>query len=434
MSQNFNINHINYLMNNTDDSICVVSASGKLLYTNPSAEKLFGISADGEKKIWNAIPYVQNNEGLMQLFIDAVTQKKDSHEAIVNYTNNEGKVKQLHVKMTWYKTDMAVFLVVISDLSQLFKLHSAFIRYTSPDIAEYVLSSPEGEKSGGKLKTVSILMSDLRGFTAMSTSMPSNDLIVMLNHYFEKMSSIIEAHHGTIIEFLGDGIFVVFGAPKYYSDHASLAVKCAVEMENAMDEVNKWNKEMKFPELEMGIAINSGLVVVGNIGSENKMKYGCMGETVNIAGRVESLTVGGQVYITENTKALIPEELTISAEDSFLPKGKNEELKIYEITSIGDLKYANAANYEIKWKDHPDNTEYSFYMIERKVVGETEHKCRFTKISTDSKYAIMVTEMELKSKQNIMLIIDGEQESAKVIEQEEEGYKICFTSPRKILS
>ena len=142
-------------------------------------------------------------------------------------------------------------------------MNKAFERYTSRDIAKYVLETPDGHKRGGVNKEVSILMSDLRGFTSISTKLPPDDLIVILNHYFEKMSEIIEENNGTIIEFLGDGIFVVFGAPNDLPDHASLAVKCAIEMENAMDEVNKWNVENGYPELEMGIGINSGMARVG---------------------------------------------------------------------------------------------------------------------------------------------------------------------------
>ena len=96
----------------------------------------------------------------------------------------------------------------------------------------------------------------------------------MLNRYFEAMVACIQKYHGTVIEFLGDGIFTVFGAPKDLEDHASCAVNCAVEMQKAMPAVNEWNKANGYPELQMGIGINTGDVVVGNIGSEKKMKYG----------------------------------------------------------------------------------------------------------------------------------------------------------------
>ncbi|MCR5542838.1 MAG: PAS domain-containing protein [Eubacterium sp.] len=428
MSQDLSTNKISFIIKNTDDAICIISSSGNLLFTNPAAEELFGISAENNMKIWKAIPYVSTNDDLLQIFIDAVSQKMNSHEGIVDYTNNDGNVFNLHVRMKHFEDELSVYLIVITNLTQLFKVKSAFSRYTSPDIAEYVLSTPDGQKRGGKQKNVSILMSDLRGFTALSTQMPSDDLIVMLNHYFEIMSAIIDKYHGTIIEFLGDGIFVVFGAPKDYSDHASLALKCAVEMENAMTQVNEWNKEMIYPELEMGIAINSGLVVVGNIGSEKKMKYGCMGETVNIAGRVESLTVGGQIYITEHTKKLIPEKLNISLESSFLPKGAKKELNIYEIAGIGDMNYENAMSKVIEWTDATDTEGISFFKLDGKVVVEKEYKGNFSKISKDKKYAILLTDTDLEDRQNIMISKNDNTSYAKIVKKESEGYRIRFTT------
>ena len=211
-------------------------------------------------------------------------------------------------------------MIVARDLTELVRVNSAFARYTSPEIADYVLHTPEGEKQGGRTQNVTILMSDLRGFTALSTKLHPDMLITILNHYFEAMTAVISSYNGTVIEFLGDGIFVVFGAPNDDETHAEHAVYCAVEMQNAMKSVNEWSTLHGYPELEMGIGINSGPAVVGNIGSADKMKYGCMGGTVNLAGRVETFTTGGQIYISERTKAELHSELTISAEQILCPK------------------------------------------------------------------------------------------------------------------
>ena len=303
-----------YFFTNTEDSVCIISSSGEVLYANPAAQKLFEIPADASLKIWKAVPFVEGNDDLIQLFIDSVTNKVDTHEAIVDYVNNEGIVSNLHVRMTCYNNDQVVYLVVITNLTQLFKVNSALVRYTSPDIADYALTTAEGQKSGGQTKNVTILMSDLRGFTALSSKLTAEELIKVLNRYFEAMVACIQKYHGTVIEFLGDGIFTVFGAPKDLEDHASCAVNCAVEMQKAMPAVNEWNKANGYPELQMGIGINTGDVVVGNIGSEKKMKYGCMGSAVNITGRLESLTVGGQIFITENTARRLTEKLTVITE------------------------------------------------------------------------------------------------------------------------
>lgn len=422
---------VQYIFTNSEDSICIISGVGKLLFSNPAAEKLFGISAREDVKIWEAVPYVEGNDDLIQLFIDSILNKVDSHEAIVDYWNNDGEVRNIYVKMTHFQASEqvdSVYLVVITDLTQLFKVNSALIRYTSPDIADYVLMTREGEKSGGVAKNVTILMSDLRGFTALGAKLKAEELITVLNHYFEAMVAIIQKYGGTVIEFLGDGIFTVFGAPRDLEDHASLAVKCAVEMQAALVEVNKWNSENGFPQLEMGIGINTGDVVVGNIGSDKKMKYGCMGSPVNITGRIESLTVGGQVYISDNTRRLISEDLLIVSEGSFLPKGSPDELRYYEIRGIGDIIFHNDLENSIVWLDCNEDNEYLFYLLEEKTVGVKTYHGRITRRSDNGRFALLVSGSELPLKQNIMLRHDQERIYAKVIKQDQDGYVICFTS------
>ena len=417
-----------YFFTNTEDSVCIISSSGEVLYANPAAQKLFEIPADASLKIWKAVPFVEGNDDLIQLFIDSVTNKVDTHEAIVDYVNNEGIVSNLHVRMTCYNNDQVVYLVVITNLTQLFKVNSALVRYTSPDIADYALTTAEGQKSGGQTKNVTILMSDLRGFTALSSKLTAEELIKVLNRYFEAMVACIQKYHGTVIEFLGDGIFTVFGAPKDLEDHASCAVNCAVEMQKAMPAVNEWNKANGYPELQMGIGINTGDVVVGNIGSEKKMKYGCMGSAVNITGRLESLTVGGQIFITENTARRLTEKLTVITEGAFLPKGAPEELRYYEIEGIGDNLTGEAGSRNIEWQEQSCDNEYRFYVLEEKKVGATGYTGKITRLSADGRYAVLEAEPELAERQNIMLRQDDECIYAKVIRKEDPGYVICFTS------
>ena len=414
-----------YFFTNTEDSVCIISSTGEVLYANPAAEKLFEIPADSNLKIWKAVPFVEGNDDLIQLFIDSVTNKVATHEAIVDYVNNAGEVSNLHVRMTCYNNDQVVYLVVITNLTQLFKVNSALVRYTSPDIADFALTTAEGQKSGGQTKNVTILMSDLRGFTALSARLGAEKLITVLNRYFEAMVAVIQKYGGTVIEFLGDGIFTVFGAPKDLPDHALCAVKCAVEMQQAMKGVNEWNRENGYPELEMGIGINSGSVVVGNIGSDKKMKYGCMGSPVNTAGRLEGLTIGGQILITENTRSLLSEDISYVSDGKFLPKGSTDELKYYEVTAIGGLPVL-LNHKDIVWSDRSD--ECSFFVLKAKTVIEEEHSGKLVKISSDDRFAMLLADIELEDHQNILVCRNGERKYAKVIGSDEGLYRICFTS------
>ena len=418
---------VHYILNNMEDAVCLTEMNGELVYANPAAERLFGLDMNGRAKIWDAIPYVEGNDALIQLFIDGVMEKKKPLRAVVDYVNNEGARFHLHVTLTCESEESEMILIVIHDLTSLIKVHSAFERYTSPEIADFVLTTPDGEKQGGKSLEVSILMSDLRGFTAISQRLPSGDLINMVNHYFGEMAAVIQRHRGTIIEFLGDGIFVVFGAPQEFSDHAEAAVSCAIEMQNAMAGVNAWNLEHGYPELDMGIGIHSGPVIAGNIGSDQKMKYGCIGETCNLAGRLESFCLGGQIHISEETRKRIRTEVRTGRKSSFMPKGGREEMTFCSVTGIGKKQLRSGEEDTGKWKPYPGAPEIRYRLLDGKTVGSRIYSGRMTGISPDGRYGLLETGEELEPLWDLVFTDKGKDVYAKVMEREEKGYRIGFT-------
>ena len=416
-----------FILHNMKDAVLLTTKNGELLNANPAAQELLGLELRDGVKIWDAIPFVEENDALVQLFIDGVTQKR-SVNSNVRYVNPDGQHFHLHVTLSFGQDREGMILVVIHDLTSLTKVHSAFARYTSPEIADYVLSTPEGEKQGGTSREVSILMSDLRGFTAMSTKLPSEDLITTLNHYFEIMASVIRYFRGTVIEFLGDGIFVVFGAPLEIQDHAAAAVACAIDMQNAMEEVNAWNREHGYPDLEMGIAVNSGTAVVGNIGSEQKMKYGCMGETVNLAGRLETFCLGGEICISEATRRLLREKVVIIEENSFLPKGGSTPMKFYNIGGYGESYTLSSFIKGIQWRKLSEAKELIWFLLDGKTVDHVPHTGILTKVSADRKYGLLVTEDALQPLQNLLMKINGIDIYAKVKGYKNNAYQIGFTT------
>ena len=413
-----------YVFSNIADAVCVTAKNGEIYYANKSAEKLFGFNESYEgRKIWEAIPFTEKNDQLIQLFINAVKQGRDIH-SLVKYENNGGKIFTLHVSITYMNESGGIFAAVVRDLTEILRINSAFARYTSPEIARYVLHTPGGEKQGGQLRDVSILMSDLRGFTALSTELSPDTLITILNHYFEEMITVIERWKGTLIEFLGDGLFVVFNAPNDDENHANNAVSCAVEMENAMKAVNEWNTLNGYPSLEMGIGINSGPAVVGNIGSDVRMKYGCIGETVNLAGRVETFTIGGQIYISERTREKITEDLFMSYEQSFMPKGASSCMKIFSVDGIGDI---HLAHKDIVMSDVAERIEVSFSTVTGKNVDAEKYSGHVVKISDDMRYAVIESAAPVEAMQNILLDIGGEV-YAKALRNDDGKITVCFTS------
>ena len=152
-------------------------------------------------------------------------------------------------------------------------IKQTFGRYLSDDIVESILETPKGMDLGGEERKVTILMSDIRGFSSLAQRLPPDNVVSMLNIYLEAMTDIILKHKGTIDEFIGDAILVIFGAPLAYGSDPKRAVACAVEMQLAMEDVNARFREANLPEIGMGIGLRTGEVVVGNIGSSKRSKY-----------------------------------------------------------------------------------------------------------------------------------------------------------------
>jgi class 3 adenylate cyclase len=214
-------------------------------------------------------------------------------------------------------------------------IRDTFGRYLSKKVVDEILESPNGQEIGGHRKTATIMMSDLRGFTSLSETRDPEDMVRLLNRYLERMSKVIMEYDGMIDEFIGDAILTVFGVPDEHDDDPLRAVACALAMQNALIELNNELMREGYPVLEMGIGINTGSVIVGNIGSEIRTKYGIVGASVNIASRIESNTIGGQVLIGEATYRLVKELVTSDPAQTVMMKGLKKPLVIYPVTAIG---------------------------------------------------------------------------------------------------
>ena len=214
-------------------------------------------------------------------------------------------------------------------------IRHTFGRYLSSDVVANLLDSPVGLELGGEKRTVTILMSDLRGFTAVAEHLDAQEVMGFLNRYLEAMVNVILSYQGTIIEILGDGMLVLFGAPMSREDDPERAVACAVSMQLEMEAVNTLLRKEQLPEIEMGIGIHTGDVVVGNIGSEQRTKYGVVGSAVNLTGRLESYTTGSQILISSSTYAATAQLLMIRQALTVEPKGVPAPITIYDVSGIG---------------------------------------------------------------------------------------------------
>jgi class 3 adenylate cyclase len=224
---------------------------------------------------------------------------------------------------------------MVEGLRQRDFIRSTFGRYVSPEVVKALLESPEGLRFGGEKRVVTILMSDLRGYTRFAEHGDPAHVMEVLNGYLARMTEIVVAHGGTINEFIGDAIFAIFGAPLVHPDHAERAAATALAMQRAMAEINASHVTRGLPRFEMGIGINTGEAVVGNIGSEQRAKYAVVGSAVNVAGRVEGATVGGQIFVTASTRAAIADIAEVSPPVSLEMKGLSEPLVLYDLRGIG---------------------------------------------------------------------------------------------------
>jgi class 3 adenylate cyclase len=156
----------------------------------------------------------------------------------------------------------------------------------------------------------------------------------MINRYLGEMTDIIMKHGGTIDEFTGDGILVFFGAPALVPDHCMRAVACALEMQSAMDGLNKGNLQLGLPELKMGIGVNSGRLIVGNIGSEKRKKYGAVGSPINLAFRIQSEAEGGEVLVSPAVFHNLRGELLVNGTKQCSLKGIEQAISLYRVEGI----------------------------------------------------------------------------------------------------
>ena len=227
------------------------------------------------------------------------------------------------------------FNAMVEGLRQREVIRNAFGRYVSPEVAQAVLDSPDGLRLGGRKREITVLMSDLRGYTRFAEHGDPAGVMEVLNDYLGRMADVVIAHGGTINEFIGDAIFAVYGAPVEHADHAERAAATALAMQRAMDALNEANVARGRPRLLMGIGINTGEAVVGNIGSEQRTKYAVVGAAVNLAARVEGCTIGGQILMTESTVRYLGPLAEVAPPVHVELKGLDAPVALYELRGLG---------------------------------------------------------------------------------------------------
>ncbi len=236
-------------------------------------------------------------------------------------------------------------LVVLEDISQEKRMKTTMYRYLTPGVAEQVMALGEDALMVGERKEVTILFSDIRGYTTLTENLGAAEVVSLLNQYFETMVEAVFNHEGTLDKFIGDALMAVFGAPLPLTEnHAWRAVQSALEMRQRLAEFNRRRIIQAQPLIRIGIGISSGDVVSGNIGSRKRMDYTVIGDGVNLSSRLEGVTkeYGCDIVLSEFTYQLCSDRIWVRELDRIRVKGKHQAVNIYEL--IGDRNMTLDAN------------------------------------------------------------------------------------------
>jgi adenylate cyclase len=216
------------------------------------------------------------------------------------------------------------------------RVRGLFTRFISPEMVDQLINTQD-INSLNKRANLSILFSDIRGFTTLSEKLSPEEVVAVLNPYLEAMTGVIYKHGGTVDKYEGDAIVAFFGEPVAYEDHALRAVRATVDMRKALEELKqRWEREgHPRPNLEMGVGINTGDVFVGMLGSAQRINYTVIGDTANLAARIQDLTKTyfWPILISESTYQLVKDEFETEFADSVVVKGKSTAVNLYKVTA-----------------------------------------------------------------------------------------------------
>lgn len=214
---------------------------------------------------------------------------------------------------------------------ELRRLRIAFERYLSPQILKQVVTHPEAVSLGGARKELTILFSDIKGFTSLSEKADPEDVIGLLNRYFDEMTEVVFQYGGTVDKFMGDGLMAFYGDPMPCEDHALRAVKSAIEMQKRVGAMKDWLNGKGFPPIQIRIGISTGYVTVGNVGSKRRMEYTALGRYVNLAKRLESKAEPGGILVSHRTYWMVKDVIPVEPLGNLEVKGFEEPVEVYKI-------------------------------------------------------------------------------------------------------
>ena len=379
-----------------------------------SKPSLIVMDADTERKYPDMLATINREQALagVPVFFMSEGQSPENDDecfskgalAIVRKPMTEHGIKRIE-RMAWqydatrnYERYMQKQIAELNSAKEIYRLNKQlenrnrflnqiFGKYFPDDVVEEILNEPGGSMIGGKKKDVSVLISDLRGFSAIAEAVEPDKLMNMLNFYYTAMEEAIISEHGTIIEFMGDGILAVFGNMAEDENHCLKALRAAVKMQQAMAGVNEYMKSKALPRLEMGIGVDRGEAFVGNVGSEKMMRYNVIGRVVNRVARIEGCTTGGQIFASTDLLEMVS-RVDKGDVQSLDVKGFHDSVNFCEIYAVNEL--VNHAFEEIEAVPLKKATD-NFVLRLNRVDGKTiRDKYYFAKLLYANRVRIII--------------------------------------------
>ena len=344
------------ILRSLSDGVISTDTHGSIIAANQKAYDILGVNKDDGRQLEGCSIHEKikiENANFSKWFnaslegIDEKTRNQYYPDQLLNSQINENHNVNISIN-TMVDADQGDkvqgALVILEDISQEKRLKTTMYRYMTQELAEQLLADGSA-KMGGDRKEVSVLFSDIRGYTSLSEVLSAEDVVSMLNEYFETMVESVLTHKGTLDKYIGDAIMAVFGTPLALPDHAWLAVQTAIDMRHRLKEFNakrveklkpKDQKEFDLVNIKIGIGVNSDSVISGNIGCTKRMEFTSIGDGVNLGSRLEgtSKVYGTDIIISETTYKSCANRIWTRELDRIQVKGKNQPISVYEVYGL----------------------------------------------------------------------------------------------------
>ena len=318
------------IMSSITTGIIEVNLFGEIEFVNKEALRL--LNREEEEVIGNHYMIIfEKNDQLLELI-----QKVESEQERV--FENEFELKSIKRKISVNlscspvfdeKTSFSGIVIAIDDLSKINKVKSTFKKYVSKNIVDKLLENEDSLNLGGTESEITILFSDIRGFTSMSEKLSPTEIVKLLNKYFKSMIDVVFKYNGTLDKIVGDELMVLYGVPLKGEDDTDNAVKTAIKMFQALDKFNEKIVKEGYKPFKIGIGINKGKAVSGNIGSEQQMNYTVIGDTINLGARLCSHAKSGEILISSSVKGVISNDYAFKKIPSIEVKGKSKPIDVW---------------------------------------------------------------------------------------------------------